>query len=93
MKTAEDEANASNYAVFRDCLSEVVIHRLAPSKPATKDKKKKRASAQLDNLTGEIPDLPGSSSDAEELGDFIEVRPSTPTALHGSMSTSDNRRR
>lgn len=75
----------SNYETFRDCLSESVLKALAM--PAEKPKPRKRRHAKKDSKAKiglsvksmEEPEVTSSAdahaADAEDLGDFIEVRP------------------
>jgi len=76
----EDIAGSSvkedNYAIFRDCVADTVIERLAPQ-PATAAKKKRATKARRNQIkpversVEEVEDA--RVNDAEELGEFIEV--------------------
>lgn len=68
----------ANYEVFRDCLGDGVIQTLSPSATVTNTKRSKsskhghrRVSTKDAGKTAFAK--PGISSDAAELGDFIEV--------------------
>jgi len=76
----------SNYETFRDCLSEPVLKALAApiEKPTPKKKRRhaKRESkgresdiAQQETALGIKPSSEAQQADAEDLGEFIEVRP------------------
>lgn len=77
----EDEDIAStvienNYAIFRDCVADTVIERLAPQ-PTSAVKKKRVTKARKNQIkpversVEEVEDA--RVNDAEDLGDFIEV--------------------
>ena len=62
----------SNYDTFRECLSGLVVHRLAiPRRPYKRriSKGRKKAIAYVEAPRDRSP----TDNDAEELGDFIEV--------------------
>jgi len=64
-----------NYAIFRDCVADVVIERLAPQPTAAKKKRvtkaRKNQIKPVERTVEEVEDH--RVNDAEELGDFIEV--------------------
>lgn len=76
----------TNYETFRDCLSEPVLRALATPVEKTKPRKKRLAKSTSKGSNGTVTrgeeqgeTKPISSrearqSDAEDLGDFIEVR-------------------
>jgi hypothetical protein len=71
----------SNYETFRDCLSEPVLKLLAAPSEKLKSRKKRHVKKSSKDQTGmkEKDTKPFTShsetkaSDAEDLGDFIEV--------------------
>lgn len=73
----------SNYETFRDCLSEPVMKALALPDEKPKPKKKriaKKGSKEKNDINGKsketekiISSREAKQTDAEELGDFIEV--------------------
>lgn len=83
-----DEEPSSNYEAFRECLSGPIIQKsaLAPSK-ARKRKAHKARRKSTDQTTIEPHDGldERNGSDAEDLADFIDVRPpsfpSTPLSV------------
>ena len=87
----------SNYETFRDCLSEPVLRALAAPVEKPKPKKKRHArksskgkiirptekDKEQANINSNVGITEAQSSDAEDLGEFIEVRqclltPTTP---------------
>jgi hypothetical protein len=81
---AEEQAN---YETFRDCLSEPVIKALAAPVEKSKTRKKRHAKKNSKERNGvnekkraglETPTTDLPASDAEDLGEFIEVT-SSPT--------------
>lgn len=64
----------SNYEVFRECLSDVLIRKLTtkPSKPARRRATKGRKNA-IKPVNAAASEEEQSASDAEDLGDFIDV--------------------
>jgi hypothetical protein len=78
----EDER--SNYETFRDCLSEPVLKALAMPTEKPKSKRKRHAKKTSKQKNGtyakvevETPTTASTNtSDAEDLADFIDVRPS-----------------
>jgi hypothetical protein len=73
---AEEQAN---YETFRDCLSEPVLKALAAPTEKLKPKKKKRHAKKgsKNGVVKVMAEVNGSAdtqaSDAEDLGEFIEV--------------------
>jgi hypothetical protein len=75
------EEEQANYETFRDCLSDTLIQNLTLSKPKINVKKVrsgKPRQSRVDSKPRGIADKGGlvesaPSSDAEELGEFIEV--------------------
>ena len=75
----------SNYETFRDCLSEPVLKALAAPIEKSKPKKKRHAKrgskgresdiAQQETALAIKPSPEAQQADAEDLGEFIEVRP------------------
>jgi len=63
------EAETDNYEAFRDCLSELVISRLSN----TSEKRRKIKGRKNEIKRVERPAEQETASDAEELGDFIDV--------------------
>ncbi|KAJ4365857.1 hypothetical protein N0V83_008479 [Neocucurbitaria cava] len=78
----------SNYETFRDCLSEPVLRALAAPVEKPKAKKKRHArksskrkttgtiekdKAQTEVVNSNAESTEAQASDAEDLGDFIEV--------------------
>lgn len=74
-RDAADDAGA-NYATFRECLSEPVIRRLAvkPAKTAKRKAAKGRKNAIKPVMREESANGDTEGNDAEELGEFIDVR-------------------
>jgi len=76
----EDVAGSSvkedNYAIFRDCVADTVIERLAPQPTAVKKKRATKARKnQIKPVERSVEEVEEARvNDAEELGDFIEVR-------------------
>lgn len=64
---------SNNFATFRDCLSDPVIRKLA-AKPQ-KVQKKKKASRRKSDTPTEIAGVSEDGNDAEDLAEFIDVRP------------------
>ena len=77
--TMSSEANEDgNYETFRDCLGDALIQNLASSEPKVKVKKgtgrKRRTSLDKKEDGGSVKRSENTtSSDAEDLGEFIEV--------------------
>jgi len=76
----DDEDTAStvkedNYAIFRDCVADTVIERLAPQPTAVKKKRATKARKnQIKPVERSVEEVEDARvNDAEELGDFIEV--------------------
>lgn len=76
----------ANYETFRDCLSEPVLKALATPIEKPKPKKKRHAKKgskgnrndlekQEATPTAVKPSSEAQQADAEDLGEFIEVRP------------------
>jgi hypothetical protein len=73
----------TNYETFRDCLSEPVLKALAGPVEKPKNKDKRHAKKNSKGKTGIVRNEKNStisnrdarSSDAEDLGEFIEVHP------------------
>lgn len=70
----------SNYEIFRECLSEPVLKALAPQ--VEKPKKKKRHGRKTSKTTSNPdiiepnePIVDDTANDADDLGEFIDVRP------------------
>jgi hypothetical protein len=62
-----------NYAIFRDCVSDIVIQRLSPQ-VETKQKRIKARKNQIKPVEQTAEDVSNARvNDAEELGEFIEV--------------------
>ena len=62
----------ANYEIFRDCTSELVISKL--SRGADKSKKKRAVKGRKNEIKPVIrPVEEIEQTDAEELGEFIEV--------------------
>jgi len=78
----------SNYETFRDCLSEPVLKALAMPVEKAKPKKKRHVKkgskeknyVKVAEIKSSISHREAHASDAEELGEFIEVRQTDPTA-------------
>jgi hypothetical protein len=81
----------SNYETFRDCLSEPILKLLAAPLDKANSKKRrnvKKSSKEKNGMTAReakitVSHRDAQASDAEDLGDFIEVQhliapPSTP---------------
>jgi len=68
----------SNFELFRDCLSTVVIERLAP----TTNKPKKRVKGRKNEIKPVIQPTneQNGETDAAELSEFTEVRDNTSQA-------------
>lgn len=65
---ASDEV--SNFELFRDCLSTVVIERLAPANT----KPKKRVKGRKNEIKPVVRAEQNGETDAAELSEFTEVR-------------------
>ena len=66
----EDEV--TNYEIFRDCVSELVISKL--SRGADKHKRKRAVKGRKNEIKPVVrPVQEVEQTDAEELGEFIEV--------------------
>jgi hypothetical protein len=72
----------SNFELFRDCLSTVVIERLAP----TTTKSKKRVKGRKNEIKPVVraSNEETSETDAAELSEFTEVRNEANTTLNAS---------
>lgn len=73
MLTQIPDEEASNYEQFRDCISAVLIQRLArtsstpdPTKPTRRSKAKKQSATPPPDSTTD------TANDAEDLSDFID---------------------
>jgi len=73
--TAASTLKEDNYAIFRDCVADVVIERLAPQPTTAKKKRVTKARRNqikpIERTGDEVED--GRVNDAEELGEFVEV--------------------
>lgn len=91
----------SNYETFRDCMSEPIMKALAAPMEKPKPKKKRHAkkgskSGVVEGGRGggekKVKDAVvtqnanASTTDAEDLGEFIEVHRLPPPRLHSSLS-------
>lgn len=76
-----------NYEIFRDCLSDVLIRKLTtrPTKPARRRAAKGRKNA-IKPVNAAAAEEEQSASDAEDLGDFIDV--GNPSRLQCRSSSS-----
>lgn len=83
----------SNYETFRDCLSEPILKLLAAPDEKAKPKKKRHAKKISKEKNGTIQESrmvsmtsnqndDAQTSDAEDLGDFIEVHHPHPIQSH-----------
>jgi len=63
------DAETDNFEAFRDCLSELIISKLSNST----EKKRKTKGRKNEIKRVERPAEQESASDAEELGEFIDV--------------------
>jgi hypothetical protein len=68
------ESEQTNYETLRDCLSNAIISKLSiePKKERRRAKGRKSKDNRSDDLLKGSPGFGGN--DAEELGDFIDVR-------------------
>lgn len=68
----------SNYETFRECLSEPILKSLStpPEKPKKKKRVKKNSKTDItpDETEKSVDDAESMSNDAEDLGEFIDVR-------------------
>ncbi|MCJ1382391.1 hypothetical protein MMC17_005504 [Xylographa soralifera] len=65
----------TNFAIFRDCFSSTILHRLSLGIPKRQRRRSGKSRKTAVNYAGEpVPrgNSDGSESDAEELADFIE---------------------
>ncbi|PSN62709.1 hypothetical protein BS50DRAFT_638317 [Corynespora cassiicola Philippines] len=73
------EEEKSNYETFRECLSEPVLKALAMPAEAPRKKRVKRRKGKeiVSRTTATVEpteqEMPINSTDAEELGEFIEL--------------------
>jgi hypothetical protein len=63
----------TNYEIFRDCLSAPLIQKFATDPAISKRKRHGRKKSQV--VSADIGVGGNSSKDAEELSEFIDVRP------------------
>lgn len=70
MISSEEEAN---YEIFRDCLSTVVIEKLAPASSKPKKRVKGRKN-EIKPVASVSDGADNEETDAADLSDFTEVR-------------------
>lgn len=74
-----DETETVNFAVFRDCFSSAILHRVSRSASTTSRKSNGRGSKSRKNAIEASATAPSSTGgdhndgNQEELADFIEV--------------------
>ncbi|KNG52635.1 HNH endonuclease [Stemphylium lycopersici] len=89
----------SNYETFRDCLSEPVLKALAAPVEKPKPKKKRHAKkgsksgkneiATRDQVVVDTNDnAEGQPTDAEDLGEFIEVHHTLPSITTSCLTVA-----
>ena len=65
----------NNFELFRDCLSGPLVQRLAVDRNESSGKRKPKGRKRHLKDVGHEPGTMTSGSSAEELEDFVDVRP------------------